>query len=98
MTFYLRGLRKTESGYVLRLPHAFLAFAFLYLVLGNALRVIPTSAGSDNFSAGEFGLYGLTVLCLIFHRKLFFFNPAKPLAVCSLFSRFISLRRPSQRL
>ena len=74
MTLYLRGLRKTESGYVLRLPHAFLAFAFLYLVLGNALRIIPTSAGSDNFSAGEFGLYGLTVLCLIFHRKLFFFN------------------------
>ena len=74
MTLYLRGLRKTESGYVLRLPHAFLAFAFLYLVLGNALRVIPTAAGSDNFSAGEFGLYGLTVLCLIFHRKLFFFN------------------------
>ena len=74
MTLYVRGLRKSAAGYALRLPHVFLAFSFLYLVLGNALRVIPTSPGTDNLSLGEFGLYGLTLGCLIFHRRLFLFN------------------------
>ncbi len=74
MTLYLRGLRKSEAGYALRLPHAFLAFSFLYLVLGNSTRIIPTSPGADNLSLGEFGLYGLTVGCSMFHRKLFLFN------------------------
>ncbi len=74
MTLYVRGLRKSKAGYALRLPHAFLAFSFLYLVLGNIPRVIPTSPGTDNLSLGEFGLYALTVGCLMFHRKLFVWN------------------------
>ena len=74
MTLYLRGLRKSEAGYTLRLPHAFLAFSFFYLVLGNSTRLIPTSPGTDNLSLGEFGLYALTTGCLMFHRKLLLFN------------------------
>ena len=73
MTLYVRGLRKSEAGYALRLPHLFLAFSFLYLVLGNSTRLIPTSPGTDNLPLSEFGLYGLTVFCLMFHRELLLF-------------------------
>ena len=73
MTLYLRGLRKSEAGYTLRLPHAFLAFSFLYLVLGNSTRLVPTSPGADNLPLSEFGLYALTVGCVMFHRKLLLF-------------------------
>ncbi len=73
MTLYVRGLRKSEAGYALRLPHAFLAFSFLYLVLGNSTRLVPTSPGTDNLPLSEFGLYALTVGCLMFHRKLLLF-------------------------
>ena len=71
MTLYVPGLRKLRSGYALRLPHVFLAFASLYLVLGNIPRVVPLVLGTSNLSAGEFGLYGLTLFCLLFHRSLF---------------------------
>ena len=74
MTLYLRGLRKSGAGYALHLPHAFLALSFFYLVLGNSTRVIPTSPRADNLPLSEFGLYGLAVFCLVFHRKLLLFT------------------------